>query len=87
MSKIAFQAALYDVLIEGNDLILQGTTQDVIFPDGYLLIRETAEDEFFSLEYAGQRLAGFISDYIDSNIELWLKANQEIGVVVVHNLN
>lgn len=85
--NIALNGKAYWAIIEGKDIILQGITEDVIFEGGYDLLKEEAEDEFYSVEFAGMRLSEFISEYVLRRLETFIMFNKELGHEVNHNLN
>jgi len=87
LNKIALNGLLYDVIIIDNDIVLQNLAHDIEFKDAYLTLKDEAEDEFFSVEFAGQSLKSFISDYIERRIETFILFNKELGQKVEHNLN
>lgn len=87
MAKIRFNTNKYDCIIDGNDLILQSLYEDVIFPNGGKELTETAELEFYALKYAGQRLNGFISEYIETNVQCYVDCHREDAQVIDHHIN
>lgn len=86
MSKVRFNQGLYDCRIEDGHIILDSLSETFIFPNGGKELTEDAEREFYSLRYAGQRLNGFISEYIDSTVQCWVDSNKELAQKV-HDLS
>jgi len=85
--KIRFKSNLYDAVIEGSNVELQSISETIIFEELADLIREDAENDFYSVEFAGQRLSSFLSEYIDTHLQFYIDAHKEEGQVIEHNLN
>ncbi len=87
MKKVRFAGNLYDAcLIDGN-IELQSISETIIFPNGGKELTEDAERAFYSLRYAGQRLNGFISDFIDDRIQCYVDSNKESAQILTHQNN
>lgn len=74
---IKFNGGLYTAIIEDGNLILDSLTDVFIFEGAGKRLTEEAENAFYSLEYAGQRLNGFISDYINDNAQYFVDTHKE----------
>lgn len=74
---IKFNNGLYTAIIEDGNLILDSLTDVFIFEGAGKRLTEEAENAFYSLRYAGQRLNGFISDYINDNAQYFVDTHKE----------
>ena len=84
---IKYKGEHYDVVISDGNIILQSLKQDVVFEGAAETLADEASKEWYSVEYAGERLKSFVSRYIDDNIQTWVTSHADEGVVVVNNLN
>lgn len=77
----------YDTIciIDGN-IICQSLHQDLIFENGYDLLRDEARN-LWVRKGRGFGVADFIAEYLDDNLEQWVKNNLELGKLEVYNLN
>jgi hypothetical protein len=84
---IKFKGEFYDVVISDGNIILQSLKQDVIFEGAAETLADEASKEWYSVEYAGERLKSFVSRYIDDNVQTWVTSHADEGVVMVHQNN
>jgi hypothetical protein len=83
---IKFNNGLYSAIIEDGNLILDSLKDVFIFEGAGTKLTEAAENEFYSLRYAGQRLNPFISDYINDNAQYYVDTHKE-DAQKVHDLS
>lgn len=74
---IKFNNGLYTAIIEDGHLILDSLTDIYIFEGAGKRLTEEAENAFYSLRYAGQRLSGFVSDYINDTAQYYVDTHRD----------
>lgn len=69
---IRFNNGLYSANIEDGNLILDSLTETWIIEGLGKEITEDAREEFFKLEWAGQRINPFTSEFIDRHLQSYV---------------
>ena len=87
MKKVRFNGNLYDAVINEGNIELQSIQETIIFENGGKELTEDAERAFYQLRYAGQRLNGFISDFIDDMVQYYVDTHKENAQVVKNENN
>lgn len=83
---IKFKDGLYSASIVDGNLILDSLTDVYMFEGAGKRLTEEAENAFYSVRYAGQRLSSFINEYIDDNAQYFVDTHKE-DALKVHDLS
>lgn len=83
---IKFKEGLYSASIVDGNLILDSLTDVYMFDGAGKRLTEEAENAFYSVKYAGQRLSSFISEYIDDHAQYFVDTHRE-DAQKVHDLS
>lgn len=86
MKQIEINGIHYDAVIIDGAIVLQSITQDIVFDNGYELLKDEASS-LWSKSGRGFGPSDFINDYVNENIEQWVMNNLELGRVETYNLN
>lgn len=86
MEKIEINGIQYQAVIIDNAIVLQSLTQDLVFENGYDLLRDEARN-LWVRKGRGFGVADFIAEYIHDNLEQWVKNNLELGKLEKYHLN
>jgi len=84
MAKIRFNLERYDSVIDNGNVELQSINETIIFEGLGKLITDEAEREFFSLKFAGQRLNGFISEFVENHLQTFVDTYREEAQIITH---
>lgn len=83
---IKFNNGLYTAIIQDGHLILDSLTDVYLFEGAGKRLTEEAENAFYSVKYAGQRLSSFISEYIDDHAQYFVDTHKD-EAQKVHDLS
>lgn len=86
MKTIEINGISYDAVIIDGAICLQSITQDIVFENGYELLKDEARNLWVK-SGRGFGPSDFINEYVHDNIEQWVMNNLELGKVVTYNLN
>jgi len=93
MKTITLNGKDYELVIDGDNIIAQGLTEDLIFNDGYAELSAMASDTFDS--HYGARYASvsnynrseFISEFVEAGILYYCRETLPTAETLTHNLN
>lgn len=87
----------FDLEIDGSDIIAKSLTQDIFFKDGADMLNAEADDAWYKAKrnlsredhaaFMDYPRSQWIAEYIDENIEQWVKNNLALGKVETYHLN
>lgn len=90
MPKVTYKGNSYDAIIIDENIVLQSMTHDVVFENGAVEMERQAESEYFAGFDKLTSLHNYISEYIDRELENYIKWNPEKAIKVVlpeHQVN
>lgn len=91
-TEIVFECETFTILIDGDDLILQGLLRDIELPNAYFDLRENVikseSYEYFdgdgiSIDYDTDR----VNDIVNESLADYALSLAPSGKTIVHNLN
>lgn len=86
MKPIEINGIQFDAVIIDNNIELQSINRDIVFENGYILLKDEARN-LWCEKGRGFGPADFIAEYVQDNIESWVKENIKDGKEVIHYNN